>query len=91
MGYPFVENKLTKNSFIRKFSSTIDGDELSWHMDKNDRAIFVISGEGWMFQKENNLPFLMEKGKAFQIRKNSWHRLIKGRGELIILITEDNL
>ena len=44
-----------------------------------------------MFQRENNLPFAMEKGKALHIRKNSWHRLIKGNGELIILIAEDNL
>lgn len=91
MGHPFTESKLTKNSFIRKFSSTIDGDELNWHMDKNDRSIFVISGEGWMFQRENNLPFAMEKGRAFHIKKNSWHRLIKGSSELVILIAEDNL
>ena len=91
MEYPFTENKITKNSFIRKFSSTIDESKLNWHMDKNDRSIFVISGEGWMFQRENDLPFLIEKGKAFHIRKNSWHRLIKGGGELVILIAENNL
>ena len=91
MEYPFVENKITKNFFIRKFSSTIDNSELNWHMDNNDRSIFVISGEGWMFQEDNTLPVTIKRGSAFQIRKNSWHRLIKGNGELIILIAEDNL
>ena len=91
MEYPFTENKITENSFIRKFSSDIDDSELNWHMDDEDRSIFVISGNGWMFQGDDALPYPINKGKAFQIRKNSWHRLIKGFGELRLLIVEGEL
>ena len=58
-------------------------------MDKNDRSIFVISRR-LDVSKKNNLPFAMEKGKAFHIEKIVGTD-IKGNSELVILIAEDNL
>jgi len=40
---------------IRTFSKDVDEWDLIWHKDKQDRYITVLEGEGWKFQKDNNL------------------------------------
>ena len=70
--------------YIRKFSGSLNKDELYWHKDKEDREIEVLSG-GWEFQYENQLPIKISKGDKFLIEKNSWHRLIKNNDEDLIL------
>ena len=71
---------------IRKFSSLTNTDEFVWHRDEEDREIVVLSGNNWMLQFDNQLPKELEIGKKYIIKKNSWHRVIKGYGDLIIKI-----
>tara|TARA_B100000131_G_C18124083_1_gene614021 strand:- start:2754 stop:3104 length:351 start_codon:yes stop_codon:yes gene_type:complete len=73
---------------VRRFSSTIDSDELIWHRDAEDRQIEVIAGDGWMIQYDNELPYALEGGKEYFIRKNSWHRVIRGNSDLVIKLTK---
>ena len=40
--------------------------------------IEILEGEGWQFQIQNCLPWLLKKGMVFRIRKEEYHRLIKG-------------
>ena len=60
--------------------------ELEWHMDLEDRLITVISGNGWKFQFDKQLPFLLEDNISFLIKKDTWHRVISGNKELKVLI-----
>jgi len=71
---------------IRTFSKDVAGLELVWHRDKEDREVKVIKGVGWFFQREDCLPTLMTKGDIIQIKKEEWHRIIKGRTDLIVEI-----
>lgn len=70
----------------RKFKQDIAESELVWHRDKEDREVQVVGQTDWMFQLEDEIPQQL-KDKIF-IPKNTYHRLIKGTGELDILIHE---
>lgn len=63
---------------IRTFDPLAEDAEYVWHRDFEDREIEVLEGEGWQFQLENCLPWLLKKGMVFDIRKFEYHRLIKG-------------
>lgn len=88
MGLPFSQTNINNNSFLRKFSSDIAEDELYWHKDERDRVITVLSGNNWMFQEEDSLPVALLPGDMFRIKKDSWHRVIRGDGPLEILVRE---
>lgn len=76
------------NRFMRYFSEGVESDEMVWHRDKNDREVEVISGHGWMFQYDNQMPKLIKGGDVLLIKAMEFHRLIKGKTELILRITE---
>ena len=63
---------------IRTFFPEIDDAEYVWHRDAEDREIEVLEGEGWQFQVENCLPWLLKKGMVFDISEGEYHRLIRG-------------
>jgi len=88
MSLPFDQSRVSEDSFIRKFSSSVEADELYWHKDKCDRIVRVIAGEGWMYQEENSLPVELFPGFIFSIKKGTWHRVIRGSSDLSVLIKE---
>jgi len=71
---------------IREFSADVDPMELIWHTDQEDRIIEVLTGNGWKFQYDEDLPFEMVTGEKFEIPKGYVHRVIKGNGNLKIKI-----
>jgi len=74
------------NLIVRTFSQNIDEDELVWHRDKKDREVTVLKETDWQFQFDNELPQVLKD--VIFIPKNTYHRLIKGTGELNIQILE---
>lgn len=80
---PFKE-EYKNDYYIRTFSSDIDEFELIWHRDKEDRIVEVVKNDGWLFQYDNELPKILNE-KIF-IEKNTYHRIIKGYGDLILKI-----
>ena len=84
--FPFTEKKIKKNIFIREFDNNVDSKELVWHRDKEDRIVEVLNNEDWFFQLDNELPKKLE-GRIF-IPKETFHRVIKGSGNLTIRITK---
>ena len=74
------------NLIVRTFSQDIDEDELVWHRDEKDREVTVLKETDWMFQFDNELPQIIKD--IIFIPKNTYHRVIKGTGELNILIQE---
>ena len=75
-----------QDSIYRKFTQDIPEEELVWHRDENDREVEILELTDWMFQFDNQIPQPL-KNKLF-IPKDIYHRLIKGTGELNILIQE---
>lgn len=86
-GRPYYEARFD-NIIIRRFSKLENSEELRWHRDSSDRKVYVISGDGWMFQHDDSIPFLIKTGTSFLIRANSWHRLIMGDTDLFLQIEE---
>jgi oxalate decarboxylase/phosphoglucose isomerase-like protein (cupin superfamily) len=71
---------------IREFSADVDPMELIWHEDQEDRIIEVLTGNGWQFQFDEDIPFEMVTGDKIDIPKGFLHRVIKGRGNLRVQI-----
>lgn len=76
---------ISEDFVIRNFSQDIDPIELMWHRDLRNREIQIIEGEDWKIQMEDELPKCMD---LITIPKLTWHRVIKGSGNLVIRIKE---
>jgi hypothetical protein len=82
MTNPYKENNISENTFIREFKSDTDSSEYIWHKDKEDRIVESIGETDWLVQIDNELPKKIE-GQVF-IPKETYHRVIKGNGDLKI-------
>lgn len=95
LGFDFLFNKkpftdfFCKNFFYRKFSEETKDSELVWHRDLHDRKVTVYCGRGWKIQFDNELPRELCINDEFKIPKYKYHRLIKGEGELLLKIEEE--
>lgn len=74
------------NLIVRTFSQDIDEEELVWHRDREDREVTVLEETDWQFQFDNEIPQVLKD--VIFIPKNTYHRLIKGTGELNVHIIE---
>lgn len=81
--FPFTETKRGK-VLVREFSQDVDKMELIWHRDREDRTITILESKGWKLQMDNTLPVVLEEGRSYNIPKNTYHRVIKGEGKLIL-------
>lgn len=84
---PYQE-KIIGNIKKRVFSENVDTDELVWHRDRLDRHVYIEKNNGWLLQMDNKLPKLMQEGRTYFIPKETYHRVIKGTGDLVIKIEE---
>ena len=91
MNFPFTEQQVDSQLFIREFSADVDEMELIWHTDREDRVVHVIEGNNWKFQFDEQLPFEMIDGIEFIILKGQIHRVIKGYGPLKIKLQKNIL
>ena len=80
---------LNNNSRVREFKVNTPNKELVWHRDKEDRIIQPTGNTDWLFQLDNDIPRLLTKDKLF-IPKETYHRLIKGTGDLKIRVWKLN-
>lgn len=93
MTKPYTEQRLVQEGtnqhyIIRTFDKDVLEEELVWHRDNRTRKVTTLTGNGWQFQKEDCLPEPLEVGKEMVIIKNTYHRLIKGDGNLVVRIME---
>jgi hypothetical protein len=86
MDLPFIEKSVGNNQYIREFSTDVATHELEWHIDREDRTVEVIENIDWQFQLDNNLPQLLKE--TIFIPKETYHRVIKGTGNLKVKITK---
>ena len=81
---PFTE-KQKDGYFLREFSHDTPSFEFVWHRDKEDRYVQALHDTDWLFQLDNDIPRKFGKEKLF-IPKETYHRLIKGTGDLKVKI-----
>jgi hypothetical protein len=73
---------------VRFFDQSVNEEDLVWHQDHNDRLVQVISSDGWQLQMDDSLPVDLIFGGDYYIPKNTYHRILKGKGTLIVGIKE---
>lgn len=82
---PFQEQKEEKY-IIRTFSESTNDMELVWHRDREDRIVKGLGNTDWMIQMDNELPRPLTE--MIYIPKNTYHRVIKGTGDLKVRINK---
>ena len=83
-GRPYSQ-KQEDGYIIREFSQDTPSFEFVWHRDKEDRVVQAMHDTDWLFQLDNEVPQRLSKNKLF-IPKETYHRLIKGTGDLVVKI-----
>ena len=83
-GRPYSEKK-EDGYIIREFSQDTPSFEFVWHRDREDRVVQAINDTDWLFQLDNQTPIRLTKDKLF-IPKETYHRIIKGTGDLVVKI-----
>jgi hypothetical protein len=86
---PYTEKK-SGNIIRRTFSNLVESEELTWHRDREDRIVIPLNENDWMVQFDNELPKKLKINEEFFIPKNTFHRVIKGSGDLMVEIIETN-
>ena len=84
-GRPYSE-KEQDGYIIREFSQDTPSFEFVWHRDKEDRIVEAMHDTDWKFQMDNLVP--QEINRIF-IPKETYHRLIKGTGDLVLKIWQE--
>lgn len=82
--FPFAEIKVEENVYERIFDEDVDPEELKWHRDGEDRKVRALFETDWKIQLDNELPQSL-KEEVF-IPKGAYHRLIKGTGDLVVVV-----
>lgn len=88
MNFPFEEKLIRGSTFLREFKESVDSSELIWHLDREDREILILESNGWKLQMDNELPKELIKGRVYFIPKMTYHRVIKGNGNLKLKLTK---
>lgn len=87
---PYIDEVIDIQIKIRTFDpKNSKAEEYIWHRDKKNREIEVIEGDGWMFQFDNELPYIINKNDKIFIPKMVYHRVIPGKTVLRIKINEE--
>jgi hypothetical protein len=71
---------------IRTFENSVLDNELVWHRDRDSRMVSVLNGSGWELQHDDELPIQLNQVVEYYIPKMTYHRLIKGKDNLVVRI-----
>ncbi len=82
-----IEQHGTGTKFIiRTFTDSVEEEELVWHRDRESRKVHVLKGREWKLQHDDTLPIELNIGEDHYIPKMTYHRLIKGKDDLVVRI-----
>ena len=70
----------------RYLGPEVPEEELVWHRDRESRHVSVLGGTGWSLQHDDELPIQLNQGEEYYIPRMTYHRLIKGQGNLVVRI-----
>jgi hypothetical protein len=86
---PYKDLEITDSYIVREFSKNIDPIELLWHRDDEDRTVEILGETNWKLQLDNELPTSINK--PIFIPRHKWHRVIKGDGNLKLIIYKNGM
>ena len=86
---PYKDLEITDSYIVREFSKNIDPIELLWHRDDEDRTVEILGETNWKLQLDNELPTSMNQ--PIFIPRHKWHRVIKGDGNLKLIIYKNGM
>jgi mannose-6-phosphate isomerase-like protein (cupin superfamily) len=84
----YSDSKIGKSLIRRVISESKASEELTWHRDRADRVVIVVEGAGWKFQRDDAVPQPINRGDILRVAANEWHRVIPGKGDLVVAIHE---
>ena len=82
------QQQIIDDKKLRIFSQDVNTEELKWHRDRENRLVEVLESNNWYLQMDDELPKRLTAGEKYYIPVGVYHRVIKGDGELKVLITE---
>lgn len=82
---PYKE-QLIEGYNIRTFSANLTENELKWHWDEENRIVVCEHDTDWMIQLDNELPQKISKGEKIYIPEGVYHRLIKGKNDIVLKV-----
>lgn len=80
---------LNENVKYRRILNEGVADECTWHRDARDRVVQVVEGVGWQIQFDGQIPVRLKQGDTVRILAEEWHRILPGRGDLLLIIKEE--
>lgn len=80
---------LAENVKYRRILNEGVADECTWHRDSKDRVVQIVEGRDWKIQFDNRLPVTVKPGDKIRIFAEEWHRVIPGKGDLLMIIQEE--
>jgi hypothetical protein len=80
---------LAENAKYRRVLNEAASDECTWHRDERDRTVTIVEGVDWKIQFDNQLPVTVNAGDKICILAQEWHRIIPGKGDLLMIINEE--
>jgi uncharacterized protein YvpB len=83
----WYEETITEDKKVRVFTESVEGEELKWHRDREDRVVKVLESNKWFLQMDDELPKELVVGESYLIPQGTYHRVIKGKGDLKVSIT----
>lgn len=83
---PYAET-ITEDKKVRVFTESVEDEELKWHRDREDRVVKVLESNKWFLQMDDELPKELVVGESYLIPQGTYHRVIKGKGDLKVSIT----
>ena len=86
---PYKDLEITDSYIVREFSKNIDPIELLWYRDDEDRTVEILGETNWKLQLDNELPTSINK--PIFIPRHKWHRVIKGDGNLKLIIYKNGM
>ena len=73
---------------LRTFQEDVNDEELVWHRDRRTRKVTPLVTSNWSLQFDDRPPFKLQPGVEVVIIKETYHRLLKGDGKLVVRIKE---
>jgi hypothetical protein len=80
---PYTDEEFP-DKILRTFPHDTPEHLLKWHWDEEDRDVYSVNKTDWKFQFDNELP--QQLNSKLHIPKGVYHRIIKGSGDLQLLI-----
>jgi hypothetical protein len=82
---PYCDTE-TPDCTMRVFVEDVDEGLLSWHKDMRSINFKVIGGRDWKLLIENDEIMYLEIGKHYYVPKGTYHKMVKGKNNLILEI-----